>query len=71
MRVARILCEYSQGDLGQRVGLDKSMISRIENGMPLGPEHQDAIADALGKTVEHLFPFDLPNDTSSEMNEAI
>lgn len=52
LRLARNL---SQESLAEMVGIDRSMLSKIENGASCSMRVALNIAKTLGTTVEHLF----------------
>lgn len=59
LRTARVLADLSQDELGRRAKIDRSIISRVENGYRALTEEQRArIADALGLPVGDVFPGD-------------
>jgi len=60
-RLAEVLADEgrSQRWLASRAGIHESHLSRIVNGLPPGPDTQAAIAAALDRPVDDLFP-DLP-----------
>lgn len=53
MRYARLLLGMTQKDVAEKVGIDSSYISYIEQGdRPVRPSLAKAIAEALGTTLE-------------------
>jgi transcriptional regulator with XRE-family HTH domain len=57
VRVHRHLQNMTQYDLGRKLGLDQSVISKIEKGlMKVSPELQNRIASVLGLEKTVLFP---------------
>jgi transcriptional regulator with XRE-family HTH domain len=56
-RVARIRRNLTQTDLAKLAGLDRSKISRAETAAgPSSPADLARIAQALGRSVDELFP---------------
>lgn len=45
-----------QSWLAERVGIDQATMSRIVNGFHADDPTRDAIAQALGRTIEELWP---------------
>ena len=57
VRVHRQLQNMTQYDLGRKLGLDQSIISKIEKGLiKVSPELQTRIASVLGLEKTVLFP---------------
>ncbi len=57
IRIHRQLQNMTQYDLGRKLGLDQSIISKIEKGLiKVSPELKSRIASALGLKETVLFP---------------
>ena len=67
LAVERLFAQISQEELAQRVGTQKSNISRIENGRQnISVDYIQAIAEALGKEAKFALEepgFDYGDDT--------
>ncbi len=56
--LARVLEEEGrkQSWLAERTGIDRGMLNRYVHGLHCPQDRQQAIAEALGRTVDELFP---------------
>lgn len=56
LRVALAQAGMTQTDLAEKAGIERSRLSRIVNGLHADDGTRDAIAHALGRTPDELWP---------------
>jgi plasmid maintenance system antidote protein VapI len=56
LKLAIVASGRTQRDIAQEIGVDEGHLSRIVNGLHCSDPMRDALCDALGKTVDELWP---------------